>query len=431
MGRVREESLSGGGEQSSAAVLREQRLRRAGCATIAFYATSVLVLSPEGSPSNRARIAAFVLIALSAALVANTVRRAPDWSLGWGSLLFGFAMVTVGAGVVAERAYRRMWPSDLLGVAAGVAGASLVVYGWRHVLRRVERTWVAIGIAVSATLLLIQVLLYPAAWALLATNRGAPPELSSRTPASLGLPYHDVRIPSYDGLRLAAWWIPSRNGSAVIVLTGSGSTRDDVLEHAALSARAGYGVLIPDFRGHGDSPGRSMQLGWGAEHDVSALVTWALRRPSVTGRIGVHGLSLGAMVAISAAGDDPRIAAIVAEGPTSRTWADARLAPGMSPLTWASWWMRFSLIGLLAPEEEPEPLLDSLRRSRAPVLMIAGQDDRETGLIEAYAAATPHRVTAWSLPDAPHAMAIFRHPDAYARQVLGLFDGVLLDQARS
>lgn len=410
---------------------RDRRLRLVACGSIASYATVVLVLSPDGSPSQRARIAWLGMIAASLLLVGRLVRRAPRWCLGSGSLLLGFGMITVGAGVVAERAYRRMWPSDLLGLMAGVGGVVLVVLGWRHLLRRVDRRWVAVGIAVSATLVIVQLVLYPAAWALLATNRGAPPEVSGRTPADVGLVYEDVRIPSHDGVHLAAWWIPSTNGAAVVALTGSGSTRDDLLRHAALLVEGGYGVLVPDFRGHGDSPGRSMELGWGAEDDLSALVAWTLDRPDVSGRVGVHGVSLGAMVAIGAATEDPRISAVVAEGPTSRTWADARLAPDMSPLTWASWWVRFKMIELLAPEEPPRPLADAVRDARIPILMIAGDDPREQGLVGAYATGAPDHVTAWTVPDSPHALAIHRHPEAYGRRVLGLFDGALLGQPRT
>lgn len=406
----------------------ELRLRRASSLTIAVYAAFVLAIAPEGHTSLRARVAMLALVASAWLIAAAVVRAAPRWSLGAGSLLLGFPMVAVGAGVVGERVYRSRGPRELLGVAASAAAVTLVVLGWRHLLRRVGRPWVAAGIGIAGTLVLIQIVIYPAAWALLATNRGAPPVATDRTPADVGLAFDDVRIPSYDGLDLAAWWLPSENGAAVIVLTGSGSTRDDVLGHAAFLARSGYGVLVPDFRGHGETPGRSMELGWQADRDVSALVTWLREQPRITGGIGIHGLSLGSMVAITAAADDPRIAAIVAEGPTSRTWADARLAPGMNPLMRASWWMRLHLARVFAPEEEPIPLVEALGRIEAPILMISSDDPREQGLISVYAEAAPNTVTTWALDDTPHAIALFRYPEEYRRRVLGLFDAALLDR---
>ena len=430
MGDVIDQSLTAIELERPRGTGRELALRRASLLTIGLYATVALVLFPDGSPSRRARLVELAVITLAGFVVSALVRRAPAWSLGPGSLLLGFGMLAPGFGAILERVVRRTWPADLIGISAVVAGIALIVLGWRRVLRGVTPSWVAVAVALAGSGIILQVAVYPAAWALLATHRGAPPPLSDRTPADFGLPYRDLRIPSHDGLPLAAWWIPPENGAAVIVLTGSGSTRDDGLTHARFLARAGYGVLIPDFRGHGDSPGRSMEAGWGADRDLSALVTWVIDRPGVSDEVGVLGLSLGAMVAITAAARDPRIAAIVADGPTSQTWADARLAPGMNPLMWESWWLRFHLIKLLAPEPEPRPLVESLRSFDAPVLMISGGSRREEGLVTVYARAAPDHVTLWALPDAPHSLGIFRLPGEYRRRALRLFDRTLL-QGRS
>lgn len=49
-----------------------------------------------------------------------------------------------------------------------------------------------------------------------------------------------------DGVRLSAWYVPSRNGAAVVLLPGAGSTRTAVLGQAAVLARHGYGALLTD-----------------------------------------------------------------------------------------------------------------------------------------------------------------------------------------
>ena len=273
------------------------------------------------------------------------------------------------------------------------------------------------------TLVVAQFVLIPSAWALAVTNRGHPLG-SGRTPATVGLSYQDVRISSFDGTRLAGWWVASHNGAAVIVLTGSGSTRDDVLAHAALVARAGYGALLLDFRGHGDSGGRIMDLGWGAERDVHAAVSWVLARPGVS-RVGVLGLSMGGEVALTAAAQDRRIAAVVAEGATARTWDDARSDPGVNPVATANEWLQLRLIGLLAPEPQPVPLLEAVRRINVPVLLIAGNGPKEAELDSLYAKAAPDTVTLWSIADTPHTQGLWTHPTGYRQRVLGLFDAAL------
>jgi len=41
-----------------------------------------------------------------------------------------------------------------------------------------------------------------------------------RTPADLGLPYTDVEVTAAEGIRLAGWELPSRNGAVVMLQHG-------------------------------------------------------------------------------------------------------------------------------------------------------------------------------------------------------------------
>jgi pimeloyl-ACP methyl ester carboxylesterase len=200
------------------------------------------------------------------------------------------------------------------------------VLGWRLTLRRIPRRWARITIGLLSTLLVAQFVLLPAGVALDVTNRTRPTG-SDRTPADAGLPFEDVRISSPDGTTLSAWWVPSRNGAAIVLLPGSGSTRHAVLDHAALVAHHGYGALLLDWRGHGRSAGRSMEFGWGAERDVTAAISFVLNQPGVTRGVGVLGLSMGGEVGLTVAAMDHRVGALVVEGVSARTWADARLEP--------------------------------------------------------------------------------------------------------
>ena len=56
--------------------------------------------------------------------------------------------------------------------------------------------------------------------------------------------------------------------------------------------RHGYGVLLLDRRGEGESEGDINLYGWNGEADVTAAVGFLRRRPDVEpGRIGGSGLS--------------------------------------------------------------------------------------------------------------------------------------------
>jgi alpha/beta superfamily hydrolase len=340
-------------------------------------------------------------------------------------LLIGFTMMAVAGGVVAKRFIDHVSLIDLLGAAASMAGVVLVILGWRLSLAGIARRWARATIAILSTLLVAQFVLLPAGVALDVTNRPRPTG-SSRTPADVGLRFEDVRIRSGDGTLLSAWWIAPENGAAIVLLPGSGSTRHAVLEHAALVARHGYGALLLDWRGHGDSEGRSMEFGWGAEADVSAAVSFAVHQPGVTRGVGVLGLSLGGEVGLAATALDPRIAVAVVEGVSARSWADARLEPDPHPVGYVNQWLTFVLVDVLAPEPRPLALIDLVTRIDAPVLMISGAPSNERKLDPIYAAAAPDVITLWPLPDTPHTQALLAHPVEYERRVIAVLDGSLL-----
>ena len=73
---------------------------------------------------------------------------------------------------------------------------------------------------------------------------------AEETPAEYGLPYEDVALTTSDGLPLAAWYVPSQNGAAVILQHGYRGNRGSVLDTAKLLASHGYGILMMDARAH-------------------------------------------------------------------------------------------------------------------------------------------------------------------------------------
>jgi len=103
--------------------------------------------------------------------------------------------------------------------------------------------------------------------------------------------FTSVAFETAEGRTLAAWYRVSGNGAAILVLHGAGGTRASVREHARFLAASGYGVLVLDLRGHGESAGRTNRLGWQGTSDVRAAVAF-LCAQGVT-RLGGLGLSMG------------------------------------------------------------------------------------------------------------------------------------------
>ena len=69
--------------------------------------------------------------------------------------------------------------------------------------------------------------------------------------ADLGAAYEDVAFETSDGFELKGWYIQSKNGAAVISFPGRASSQ----KRAKMLADHGYGVLLFDRRGEGESEG--------------------------------------------------------------------------------------------------------------------------------------------------------------------------------
>ena len=83
-----------------------------------------------------------------------------------------------------------------------------------------------------------------------------------------------------DAERLAAaWYVPPRNGTAVVLIHGSTGNRARVADRARLLARHGYGVLAIDLPGNGESDGYSNGLGDNAQPAVTAALDYLEPRP--------------------------------------------------------------------------------------------------------------------------------------------------------
>ena len=83
-------------------------------------------------------------------------------------------------------------------------------------------------------------------------------------------PRENVSFTTSDGLRLHGWFVPSKNGATVISFPG----RKGPQKPARLLVSEGYGVLLFDRRGEGESDGDPNALGW------KAHATWRRRSPT-------------------------------------------------------------------------------------------------------------------------------------------------------
>ena len=133
-------------------------------------------------------------------------------------------------------------------------------------------------------------------------------------PADVALDAEEVRISGPRG-QLAAWYVPPTNGCVLICCHGINDNRGQWVEQIArLHTSGGYGAVMFDFAGHGDSEGGMVTYGAREKLDVMAVVEWLRTRGDVDmSRVGILGYSLGAITATLAAADVPDLRCLVIE----------------------------------------------------------------------------------------------------------------------
>lgn len=178
-----------------------------------------------------------------------------------------------------------------------------------------------------------------------------------------------------DGVRLGGWLFRAtapRRG-LLVYLHGSADNRASGIHLARRFRPRGFDVLMYDSRAHGESEGDACTYGYYERRDLSRAIDALGTTPVAT-----IGVSLGGAVALQAAADDTRIAAVVAIS----TFSDLRTVAHERAPFFAS---ERSIADALALAErqarfhvdEASPLAVA-GRIRAPVLLIHGERDIDT-----------------------------------------------------
>jgi len=117
------------------------------------------------------------------------------------------------------------------------------------------------------------------------------------TPASIGLDYENVRIDTSDDERLHGWFVPApESRGTLLFFHGNAGNISHRLESIAIFHELGLDVLIIDYRGYGESSGRTTEQGT----YLDAAAAWdhlVNERGIAPERIVVFGRSLGGAVA--------------------------------------------------------------------------------------------------------------------------------------
>lgn len=249
------------------------------------------------------------------------------------------------------------------------------------------------GLALTIVLTLLFLLLAGYGLLSLFIHRGyrAPRIVESGTPGDFGLPFHEQSIPTANGRRLFAWYIPppdaSRPAPAVVAMHGWGSNAELMLPFAGLLHRSGYATLLVDARNHGRSDDDAFSSMPRFAEDLEHGFDWLSGVPGVdAGRIALLGHSVGAAAVLLVASRRPEVAAVVSIASFAHPEQLMRRQMGCHgiprPIAWLV--LRYVERTIGARYEAIAPV-NTIGRIRCPVLLAHGVADRSVPVEDATA----------------------------------------------
>ncbi len=140
----------------------------------------------------------------------------------------------------------------------------------------------------------------------------------------------EVTVPTSDGLRLLAWFLPPQGeGPVMLFLHGNGGHIGHRTERIRRFAAEGWGVLLVGYRGYGGTPGTPSEAG--LRLDAAAGLAALRGRGIADGRIVLWGESLGSGLATWLAAHEP-VGAVVLETPYTSIAAVAKRRYPFAPV---------------------------------------------------------------------------------------------------
>lgn len=272
-------------------------------------------------------------------------------------------------------------------------------------------------------------------------------------PSSLDLPYTEVSFSSRrdyaDPEHVLKGWLVlpqgiemtpvERDSRWLVIVHGDGTNRADPQAGAMGLAKAmwelGYGVLMFDLRGCGESDDGDFTGGWTERLDVLGALDYLVSLGADRTRIGVLGFSLGAVATALACANPGVAGAVISDSAYSDFWSIIKHRSGMK--SWVADLIRPGmdlmlqmLIGYRLGEVSPE---QNVSEFDTPILVIHGERDNYVPVIHAKRLAKALGISQsdidngdceglWIAPEAGHAKAFRSDPSGYVDRVETFLD---------
>lgn len=273
--------------------------------------------------------------------------------------------------------------------------------------------------------LLIVIFAFPLVITLAVANAEAlsyvvPAHTTINRPADLPPETQDVSFIGADNLTLRGWYIPPKNGHVIILLHGYFLDRTQMLFHAHHLSQAGFGALLYDERGAGESDGDRRSFGWGDVADVGGALDFLKDKAA---SISISGCSIGGQIALRAAAQYPQIRAVLADGPSIVTADDFPPAGTWQESLLLSYYHLVDrLLELHTGMAAPPALMMTINHiAPRPIMLFAGANSSEKLHIQRYQQAAGANAQYWEIPAATHCDGPTVAPEEYAHHMIEFF----------
>ena len=241
-----------------------------------------------------------------------------------------------------------------------------------------------------------------------------------------------VEITSDDGLKLVGDIVMQKEQSHkwTIVVHGYSAQRKWMYDFADMWAEKGYNVLLPDLRGHGESEGDYVGMGWLDRKDMLHWIDLICERDP-DAQIILHGVSMGGATVMMTAGEDlpQQVKAVVDDCGYTAVWdifsdeMDALFKLPDFPLLYTASAISKLRAGYSFREAST---LEQVKNARVPIMFIHGSNDNfvHTEMVYELYDTCPTQKDLYVVEGAGHGQSYYLEPEAYTEKVFAFLESI-------
>lgn len=258
------------------------------------------------------------------------------------------------------------------------------------------------------------------------------------TPFEFEVDFLDVCIPTVGGRLLQGWLLQHTGERRIIVMAhGYRGSKEQMLGLSVFLWKAGFNVLLFNYRGHGPDrkSGELLTLGERELEDFQAAVNFAdnyLHSQGIADPIiGALGGSMGAAVALTATARNPKIRAVWADSSFSSrkdvvayNWQKQfgmPIYPIMGLTDWLFFWRTGHFLSDFSPAQEVAKI------APRPIYFLHSESDQIVPLSQSYILyeAASGLKTLWVEKGIDHCGIYFKNREEYRRRLILFFEQAL------